>query len=214
MLIEIEKRFEGKVKLRISSLDSNEIGHDLIDFFANSGIIQPHFHIPLQSGSDKILRLMRRRYTVKQFGETVLKIKEKVKDVCIGADVIVGFPNETDRDFEDTYKFIESIPLDYLHVFPFSPRIGTEAYNMDNQVKEEAKKQRVKVLRELSDNKREKFEKSFLGKIREGIAIYPDLILTDNYIQVQVEEKLTPSKEYRVKLKETLSPTKVRGEVV
>ena len=214
LLIEVEKRFEGRVKIRISSLDSNEIDDYLIDFFANSSIIQPHFHIPLQSGSDKILRLMRRRYTVKQFEQTVSKIKEKVKDVCIGADVIVGFPNETDKDFEDTYKFIECIPLDYLHVFPFSPRVGTEAYNMENQVKEEVKKERVKALRELSDNKKEKFAKSFLGKIREGIAIYPDLILTDNYIQVQVEEKLIPSKEYKVKLKETLSPTKVRGEVV
>ncbi len=214
LLIEVEKRFEGKVKLRISSLDSNEIDDNLIDFFAKSSIIQPHFHIPLQSGSDKILLLMRRRYTVKQFEETVSKIKEKVKDVCIGADVIVGFPGETDKDFNDTYKFIESIPLDYLHVFPFSPRIGTEAYNMDNQVKEEVKKQRVKVLRELSDNKREKFAKSFLGKVREGIAIYPNLILTDNYIQVEVEKGLTPSKEYKVKLKQTLSSTKVRGEVV
>ncbi len=214
LLIEIEKRFEGRVKIRISSLDSNEIDDYLIDFFANSSIIQPHFHIPLQSGSDKILRLMRRRYTVKQFEQTVSKIKEKVKDVCIGADVITGFPNETDKDFEDTYKFIESIPLDYLHVFPFSQRVGTEAYNMENQVKEEVKKERVKALRELSDNKREKFAKGFLGKIREGIAIYPNLILTDNYIQVQVEEKLIPSKEYKVKLKETLSPTKGRGEVV
>ena len=214
LLIEVEKRFEGRVKIRISSLDSNEIDDYLIDFFANSSIIQPHFHIPLQSGSDKILRLMRRRYTVKQFEQTVSKIKEKVKDVCIGADVIAGFPNETDKDFEDTYKFIESIPLDYLHVFPFSQRVGTEAYNMENQVKEEVKKERVKALRELSDNKREKFAKGFLGKIREGIAIYPNLILTDNYIQVQVEEKLIPSKEYKVKLKETLSPTKGRGEVV
>ncbi len=214
LLIEIEKNFAGRVKVRISSLDSNEIGDDLIDFFSISKVIQPHFHIPLQSGSDRILRLMRRRYNTAQFEETVRKIKKSVKDCCIGADIIVGFPGESDEDFENTYNFVKNIPLDYFHVFPFSPREGTEAFYMDNQVEDGIKKDRVNKLRELSDIKRENFVKKFIREIREGVAIYPDLILTDNYIQVETAGKLTSSKEYKVKIIEILSPTKVRGEVI
>ncbi|BBB32279.1 threonylcarbamoyladenosine tRNA methylthiotransferase MtaB [Thermotomaculum hydrothermale] len=214
LLEEIEKRFGGKIKIRISSLDSNEIDNDLIDFFANSKTIQPHFHIPLQSGSDKILKLMRRRYTIRQFAETVEKIKEKVNDCCIGADIIVGFPKESEDDFNESYNFVKTIPLDYLHVFPFSPRIGTDAYSMEGQVDEKIKKERVKKLRQLSDSKREKFIRNFLNKERVGIAIYPDLILTDNYIQVRVEQEVNPSSEYKVKIKKILSPTLVRGEVI
>ncbi len=214
LLEQIEERFFGKIKIRISSLDSNEIDDELIKFFANSEIIQPHFHIPLQSGSDKILRLMRRRYSANQFAKTVEKLKEKVEDCCVGADVIVGFPGEGDKEFTETYEFIESIPLDYLHVFPFSPREGTEAFNMEGQVDESAKKERVKILRELSDKKREKFAEKFLGKTRKGIAIYPNLILTDNYLQVEIKDKVAPSKEYSVKVERIISPTKLSGSVI
>ena len=214
LLKEIENRFGGKIKVRVSSLDSNEIDNDLIDFFAQSKTIQPHFHIPLQSGCDKVLKLMRRRYTVKQFAETVERLKEKVKDCCIGADVIVGFPGETEKDFKDTLNFVEKIPLDYLHVFPFSPREGTEAFDMDGQVDELEKKERVKTLRELSDRKRQNFAERFTGKTRQGIAIYPNLILTDNYIQVEVNELLTPSNQYTVKIEKIISPTKTKGKTV
>ncbi len=214
LLKEIEKKFKNKIKVRISSLDSNEISNELIDFFATSTTVQPHFHIPLQSGSDEILKLMRRRYNKKQFASVVENLKKKVKDCCIGADIIVGFPEETDDRFQETYTFVKSLPIDYLHVFPFSKREGTEAYSMKGQIEERVKKERVKLLRRLSDEKRRRFMENFKNRIRMGIVIHPDLVLTDNYIQVRVEQNLTPSTSVKVKITSIPSTTIAKGTPV
>ena len=126
----------------------------------------PHFHVPLQSGSDKILKAMRRRYKRSLFEGRVLKIKECIPDACIGVDVIVGFPGETDDDFLDTYHFLNELDISYLHVFTYSERPNTDADEMGKVVSKEKRAERSKMLHILSDKKRRFFHDKFIGKNR------------------------------------------------
>jgi len=211
----LEETFANKIKIRVSSLDSNEISDKIIEQFANSKVFVPHFHIPLQSGSFEILKAMQRRYSPRQYLNTVTKMAEKIKDVCIGADVIVGFPGETEKLFLETYEFLKNSPLHYFHVFPFSVREGTKAATMENQVEESVKKERVKVLKSLSDEKKKQFMEKFVNKVREGVVIYPDTCLTDNYIQVKLKTntKLKPSSKVNIKLN-NIKDNHMLGEIV
>ncbi len=212
----IDKHTENRFKIRISSLDSNEIPNDLIDYLKNSHLIQPHFHIPLQSGSTRILKQMKRRYSPEQFQTVVEKLRKALPEACLGTDVIVGFPGETVEEFAECYRFISEIPLDYLHVFPFSPRSGTPAATMPDKVPDTLKKERSKQLKALSDEKRNRFIHRFIGKEREGVLIYPDLVLTDNYVSVHLETstKIPPGSKVRVKLIQTTAENVVTGKLV
>ncbi len=212
----IEKSIESEFKIRISSLDSNEISKELIFFFRDSKLIQPHFHIPLQSGSSEILKRMKRRYTPDQYRKVIQEINSLLPEACLGADVIVGFPGETERNFEETYRFISGLPLHYLHVFPFSPRSGTPAASMPEQIPDKIKKERVQRLKTLSDRKRKEFSRRFLGKARPGILIYPDLVLTDNYLSVHLENPAPrePGNEVHVKISEVTQKNNVMGVLV
>ena len=151
----------------------------------------PHFHVPLQSGSDKILSAMRRRYKRDLYEERVAKIKSVNPDACIGVDVIVGFPGETDDDFLDTYNFLNELEISYLHVFTYSERANTDAIEMGGIISNEKRAQRSKMLHILSDKKRRYFHDQFIGKIRpilfETMKNGKILGHTDNYIQVQVD---------------------------
>jgi threonylcarbamoyladenosine tRNA methylthiotransferase MtaB len=159
------KQIDGLVpRFRISSIEPNLLSDDMLEFIAVSKSFLPHFHIPLQSASNKILSLMKRRYNREFFAERLKKIKSLMPDAFIAADVIVGFPNETDADFEDACQFIETLPLAYLHIFPFSERPNTLAAKMDNKVSPEVKKARVKHLQEISDRKHKEFSDSQKGK--------------------------------------------------
>jgi len=180
--------FSGQVRIRISSLDTNEVEPELISLLASDPTICPHLHLPLQSGCDATLARMRRRYTVQRYRQTLESIAATVPDVCLGADVIVGFPGETDAEFEETCRFISAVPLHYLHVFPFSPRHGTDAATMDNPVDEGTKKERAAHLRAISDSKRRSFVQQFAGTVRPAVIIYPDTVLTDNFIQVVLDQ--------------------------
>ncbi len=212
----LDKEIENKLKIRISSLDSNEISDSLIEYLANSTVIQPHFHIPLQSGSANVLRRMKRRYSPEQFLSVVRRLRETIPEVCLGADVIVGFPGETDEEFAECFDFISSSSLDYLHVFPFSPRTGTPAATMSDQVPVAVKKLRAKQLKILSDGKRMLFSKRFLNKQRAGIVIYPDLVLTDNYISVHLETSTTisPGSEVQAKVTNISPQGAVHGVII
>jgi len=209
----LEKHAINRLKIRISSLDSNEISDDLVEHLQNSETIQPHFHIPLQSGSASVLKRMKRRYSPNQFLSVVKKLHGAVPEACLGADVIVGFPGETDEEFKECFNFISRIPLDYLHVFPFSPRTGTPAATMPDQVPEPLKRERVKQLKTLSDDRRKLFARRFIGKHRKGILIYPDLVLTDNYISVHLNTStdISPGSEIRVKPTHIASQGSVHG---
>jgi len=142
---------EGIERYRISSIEPDLISSELIDLAAGSGKILPHFHIPLQSGSDRILGLMRRRYKRDLFERKVSLIKTKIPIACIGADIIFGFPDESDDDFEDTFTFLERMPLSYLHVFSFSERPGTPAWEMPGKVPFPVREERSRRLISLSN---------------------------------------------------------------
>ncbi|HOW41455.1 MAG TPA: tRNA (N(6)-L-threonylcarbamoyladenosine(37)-C(2))-methylthiotransferase MtaB, partial [Bacteroidales bacterium] len=160
-------KVEGIERYRISSIEPNLITEDIIRFTSLNSKILPHFHIPLQSGSDKILGLMRRRYRRSLFASKVETIREIIPLAGIGADVIVGFPGETDDDFSDTYNFLESLPLSYLHVFTFSERPDTVAENLPGKVADSVKEKRSKALINLSEIKHEKFMELNKGKSTE-----------------------------------------------
>jgi threonylcarbamoyladenosine tRNA methylthiotransferase MtaB len=151
-------------RLRLSSIEPQEISEDLLRLFARSSIICPHMHIPLQSGDDTILSLMNRHYDRTFFRSIVEKILEARHETALGLDVMVGFPGEGENAFEQTYRLIEELPVAYLHVFPFSKRPGTPASTMKGQVREEDKKRRAQQLRYLGSEKRRLFMERFIGK--------------------------------------------------
>jgi threonylcarbamoyladenosine tRNA methylthiotransferase MtaB len=156
-------KVQGIERFRISSIEPNQLTNELIELAVTNEKILPHFHIPLQSGSDKILSLMRRRYTRDTFAYRVRMILEKIPLAGIGADVIVGFPGESDSDFEDTYSFIEDIPLSYLHVFTYSERPDTVAEKLPGKVLHKDKEKRSKQLIALSRKKKLIFNKLNIG---------------------------------------------------
>lgn len=178
-------------RFRISSIEPNLLTNEIIEFVAQSKRVMPHFHIPLQSGSDKILKLMRRKYLRKLYQERVEKIKEVMPHACIGVDVIVGFPGETEEQFLETYNFINSLDVSYLHVFTYSERANTRALNITPVVPLAVRKERNKMLRILSEKKKRKFyaehvntERKVLFEAENDNGIRYGF--TDNYIKVGI----------------------------
>ena len=163
-LVQALDTVEGIERLRISSIEPNLLKNETIEFVAQSDTFVPHFHIPLQSGSNEVLKAMRRRYMKELYVDRVAKIKEVMPDACIGVDVIVGFPGETDEHFLETYNFLNELDVSYLHVFTYSERDNTLAAEMDGVVPLKVRKKRSKMLRGLSAKKRRAFYESQLGK--------------------------------------------------
>lgn len=163
-LIQELDKVEGISRYRISSIEPNLLSEDIIQFVANSNKFVPHFHIPLQSGNNKILKQMRRRYQRELYAERIEKIKQLMPNCCIGVDVIVGFPGETEEDFLDTYNFINELNVSYLHVFPYSERLNTTAVRLDGVVPQQERSRRVKMLRILSEKKRRAFYEQHIGE--------------------------------------------------
>jgi threonylcarbamoyladenosine tRNA methylthiotransferase MtaB len=162
-LIENLDRLQGVERFRISSIEPNLLSNEIIDFVASSDKFMPHFHIPLQSGSDEILRLMRRRYRTSLYRERVERILQAMPHACIGIDVITGFPGETDERFEETRQFLIDIPAAYLHVFTYSERDNTTALRIPDVVAQETRHRRTIELRMLSDKKKRAFYERFIG---------------------------------------------------
>ena len=162
-LVKALDEVEGIERLRISSIEPNLLKNETIDFVSQSNTFVPHFHIPLQSGSNDILKLMRRRYLRELYVDRVAQIKKVMPDACIGVDVIVGFPGETDEHFLETYKFLTELDISYLHVFTYSERDNTPAAEMSGVVSTKVRKKRSKMLRGLSAKKRRAFYESQLG---------------------------------------------------
>ncbi len=182
---------DGIDRIRISSIEPNLLTNEIIEFCASSQKFMPHFHVPLQSGSDKILGAMRRRYKRDLYVNRVTRIKQTIADACIGVDVIVGFPGETEKDFLDTYNFLNELDISYLHVFTYSERPNTDAIEMSEIVSKEIRRERSKMLHILSDKKRRFFHDQFISKFRpvlfENMKNGKLLGHTDNYIQIQME---------------------------
>ncbi len=165
-LVQALDKVEGIERLRISSIEPNLLKNETIDFVATSNTFVPHFHIPLQSGNDEVLKMMRRRYMSDLYVNRVNKIKEVMPHACIGVDVIVGFPGETDDHFLDTYNFLTQLDISYLHVFTYSERENTLAAEMEGVIPLNVRKKRSKMLRGLSVKKRRAFYETQLGTER------------------------------------------------
>ncbi|QCX53724.1 tRNA (N(6)-L-threonylcarbamoyladenosine(37)-C(2))-methylthiotransferase MtaB [Elizabethkingia sp. JS20170427COW] len=183
-------KVEGIERIRISSIEPNLLKDETIDLVTKSESFVPHFHIPLQSGSDEILKKMKRRYLTELYKNRVAKIREVLPNACIGVDVIVGFPGETEEEFLKTYQFLNELPISYLHVFTYSERENTEATEMEGVVPVHERKRRNKMLRILSEKKKMAFYQTQLGNTlpvlwehenKEGLMHG----YTENYVRVQ-----------------------------
>ena len=182
-------RVDGIERYRISSIEPNLITDEIIEFCAQSPKFVPHFHIPLQSGSTRILGLMRRRYTAERYRERIAKIRELMPDSFLGVDVIVGFPGEGEEEFMETYRLLEEVGASFLHIFPFSERPGTPAVDMPNKVQSRISTERVSRLEELSARLNRAFAERFIGTEREVLfeSTKHDGLMygyTDNYLRV------------------------------
>ena len=177
-------------RFRISSIEPNLLSNDIIEFCAKSEKFMPHFHIPLQSGSDKILGLMGRRYNKMEFSNRIKKIKSLIPDACIGVDVIVGFPSETEEDFMETFYLLDDLDISYLHVFTYSERENTKALKINPVVPMHERISRSKRLHKLSDKKRNTFYDNFIGEKKhtlfESTKNGKLVGHTDNYIKIHV----------------------------
>ncbi len=177
-------------RYRISSIEPNLLSNEIIDFVATSKHFMPHFHIPLQSGNNEILGKMRRRYLRELYADRVQRIKEKMPHCCIGVDVIVGFPGETDEHFEDTFNFLHQLDVSYFHVFTYSERTNTLAPEMEGAVPMHIRNERNKRLRNLSYQKMRFFEEQHAGEQRSVLFEHKNKNgimegYSDNYIKVQ-----------------------------
>ncbi|HZV13491.1 MAG TPA: tRNA (N(6)-L-threonylcarbamoyladenosine(37)-C(2))-methylthiotransferase MtaB, partial [Candidatus Kapabacteria bacterium] len=166
-LLQALENVEGIERIRISSIEPNLFTYELLDWMAQSNVVCPHFHIPLQSGCDEILHAMRRRYDTTLYADLIARIVEKIPDAGIGVDVIVGFPGETEEHFMQTYSFLRDLPVSYLHVFTYSERENTPAISMAMPVLPAERKRRNGMLRILSEKKRYAFSKRFIGGVRD-----------------------------------------------
>ncbi|WP_291052753.1 MULTISPECIES: tRNA (N(6)-L-threonylcarbamoyladenosine(37)-C(2))-methylthiotransferase MtaB [unclassified Empedobacter] len=179
-------------RIRISSIEPNLLKNETIDFVSKSNRFVPHFHIPLQSGSDEILKKMKRRYLSNLYLDRVTKIREVMPNACIGVDVIVGFPGETEELFMETYNFLNELPISYLHVFTYSERDNTEAIEFEGVVDQGERKRRNKMLRILSEKKRQAFYQSQLNSTQKVLWEHDNkdgkmFGFTENYVKVQTD---------------------------
>ena len=223
-LVRALDRVEGIERYRISSMEPDLLSDELIEFCAHSRAFMPHFHVPLQSGSDEVLKLMHRRYDKALFAHKVNLIKEKMPDAFIGVDVMVGCRGETPECFEECYEFLKSLPVTQLHVFPYSERPGTAALKIPYVVEEKEKKLRSKRLLELSDQKTQEFYAQYIGteaevlfeKAPRGKAMHG---FTKNYIRVELSPALAKEEYDNQLIKVRLGDfnhdkTALKGEIV
>ena len=191
-LVQELDQVEAIERIRISSIEPNLLKNETIDFVSKSNRFVPHFHIPLQSGNDEILKKMKRRYLSNLYLDRVTKIREVMPHACICVDVIVGFPGETEELFMETYNFINELPISYLHVFTYSERDNTEAIDFEGVVDQGERKRRNKMLRILSEKKRQAFYQSQLGSTQKVLWEHDNkdgkmFGFTENYVKVQTE---------------------------
>ena len=193
-LIKALENLPGLERLRISSIEPNLLTDEILERVSHSKVVVPHFHIPLQCGTNRLLQLMKRRYTTSLYQKKIETIKRLMSDACIAADVIVGIPGETEEEFEQTVQFIRSIDVSYLHIFTYSERENTLAVKMDQQVPVEIRKKRSKLLHNVAREKQRYFHQQHLGTIRSVLFEATEsngLIsgFTDNYIKVELPFK-------------------------
>ena len=203
-LLDIFESISGIQRVRISSIEPTTIGKDVFELMKNPDHkLVPYLHLPLQSGSNAILKAMRRRYEIQKFEDYVLSAADQVPDICIGSDVIVGFPGETDALFEETLNILEKLPIHYFHVFPYAERAGTKSVCLPEKINSKTANRRASVLRILSDQKRTRLAEEFVGRELEVLFegsnkgnIWKGY--TGNYIRVSAESQLSLKNEIRL----------------
>ena len=211
---------KGISRLRISSIEPNLLKNETIDFVSNSKIFVPHFHIPLQSGSDELLKRMKRRYQTTLYKDRITHIKDKMPDCCIGVDVIVGFPGETEELFQETYNLLNELNISYLHVFTYSERANTEAATMKDIVDKNVRHQRSKMLRILSAKKKRAFYENNIGTIRTVLFEHDNKDgfiqgFTENYVKVKVDyDPGLRNQSIKVKLNDFADDGIIFGEIL
>ena len=209
-------KINGIFRIRLSSIEVNEITDGIIDLIKNSDIMAKHLHIPLQSGSDTILKSMNRLYDKKTFIDKVNHIRKEIPDISITTDLILGFPGETDELFKETIDTLNKIKFTKIHTFPYSKRSGTKAASMPNQVDGNIKKCRVKEVIALSDKYEIEFYKQKIGNIYDGIIETrkdnKKIVITSNYIPVEVSTKLDNNTKVNIKINTVNN--EIKGEIV
>lgn len=173
-------------RLRISSVEPMDFTDELFDVMAGSRRIARHIHAPLQSGSDAVLRRMKRRYRSRHYEDRLLRAYGLIPHAAFGADVMTGFPGETDAEFQETYDFIQRLPLTYLHVFTYSSRPGTPAADATDHVPHPARKERTRLLRDLAAQKNLEFRRSMVGRTLSAVTLDNGRALTENYLNVEL----------------------------
>jgi len=221
----------GEFRVRLSSIEPNHISDSLVDFLTENPKVCRHFHIPLQSGDDEVLARMRRRYTTREYARVIERIEERMPGVCLGADVIAGFPGETTAQFENTLRFLRDQPLAYLHVFPYSRREGTPASRLPGQISDEIRTERARILRDESLSTWRAYVSGFLGQTLDAVIIdekefeeercpktFPTnskRCLTGNFIDVLIAGKTPPRREFvRVRLSGLTAGEFAYGQII
>ena len=211
-------QIDGLYRVRLSSIEINEITDGIMDLIKSSKVIARHFHIPLQSGCDKILKSMNRKYDLEYFKEKVSEIRKLDKDISITTDLIVGFPGEDDDDFLETIDTLKELKFTKIHTFPYSKRDGTPASMMSNQVDGLVKKKRVREVLDLSNRYEREYYLSYVGEVLDGLVeVHKDgrvIVLTSNYIPVIVDSKLESNDVVRVKIDRVDEKIQVYGTVI
>ena len=211
-------RIPGLYRIRLSSIEINEITDGIMDLIKSSKVIARHFHVPIQSGSNKILKLMNRKYDLEFFKEKIKEIRELDKDISITTDLIVGFPGETDEDFRETLETLKEVGFTKIHTFPYSAREETPASCMKEQVNGVIKKNRVRQVLEVSNETERKYYESYSGNILEGLVeVHKDgkvVVLTSNYISVIVDEELDSNQIVKVRIDSIDDENQVYGSVI
>jgi len=191
----------GIERIRLSSVEPMDFSDDLLELMASNERIARHVHAPLQSGSDTILRRMHRKYRPRHYADRVRKARDLMPDAAIGADVMTGFPGETDALFEESRQFIEAMPFTYLHVFTYSERPGTPAATMADAVPVPVRKDRNRILRELAAAKNQAFRQSMVGREFSAVTLDPPgLALTDNFVRATLDMPYTPNRLVRLRV--------------
>ena len=211
-------KIKGIYRIRLSSIEINELTDDILDLVSKSKIIARHFHIPLQSGSDKILKLMNRKYDLHYFIERINKIRDIDKDISITTDLIVGFPSEDDNDFNDTINTLNNIKFTKIHTFPYSKRDHTKASVMSNQVDGNIKKKRVSMVLELSNSYEYQYYNKYIDSVMDGVSELKDdgtsIVHTSNFIPVIIKDKIDNNSIVKVKINKVEADNKVYGNIV
>lgn len=209
-------KINGLYRLRLSSIEINEITDGIIELIKTNEIMAKHLHIPLQSGSDKVLKLMNRRYDTNYFYKTIDKIRTQIPDISITTDLIVGFPQETEDDFNETLDFLHKIKFTHIHTFPYSKKDGTKASTMSGHIDGNIKKQRVREVLKISEKYEEEFYLKSLNKIYDGVSEVRDnqtIVHTSNFIPVIISDKLVNNEITKVKI-EKVEKLKVYGKKI